>query len=207
MAGPLAPKASPTLFCSSASVIRRRLPIQGICLFIEHRAGDQRHMRRDRRRIGIEGMARQHRAVHRRPPARQAILAAEHRGRRAQLLDHFRPCAHQPVHRHVLELVDIAARQAELAHHFLRHGARGVAGFKLQERPALIDDAVKQALGARHRHQAQHFAAAAGLAENRDIAGIAAELGDVVLHPLQHRHQVQQAGIGGIFRCPPLPAG
>ncbi len=47
----------------------------------------------------------------------------------------------------------------------------------------------------RHGQQRADFAPAAGLAEDRHVAGIAAEPVDVVAHPLQRRDHVERAGV------------
>ena len=53
---------------------------------------------------------------------------------------------------------------------------------------------------ARFRHREQHadFAAAARLAENRDIAGIAAEPLDIVAHPFERGDEIEGAGVAGM---------
>ena len=56
----------------------------------------------------------------------------------------------------------------------------------------------KSPLAVRHRQQRAHLSAAAGLAEDRDVARIAAEARGVLAHPLQRQHQVEQAGIAGL---------
>ena len=60
---------------------------------------------------------------------------------------------------------------------------------------ALHDGAVEEAARCRHRHERLHFAAAARLTEDRHIARVAAELRDVVAHPLQGREHVERARI------------
>ena len=67
-----------------------------------------------------------------------------------------------------------------------------------QAAAAFGDDLVEEALGGRHMHHADDFAAAAGLAEDGDVAGIAAEAFDVVVNPLERGHQVGRAGIAGV---------
>ena len=57
---------------------------------------------------------------------------------------------------------------------------------------------MEEALGGRDVHQADDLAAAAGLAEDGDVAGIAAEGFDVVVNPLQRGHQVGHAGVAGV---------
>ena len=64
--------------------------------------------------------------------------------------------------------------------------------------PLCADDLVEEALRGRHVHQADDLAAAAGLPEDHDVAGIAAEALDVVVHPLQRRHEVGGAGVAGV---------
>jgi hypothetical protein len=64
-------------------------------------------------------------------------------------------------------------------------------------------DLVHQALGDRHGHQRDHLAAAARLAERRDVAGIAAEGRDVVAHPLQGQDQIQVADIAAVGEVRP----
>ena len=66
----------------------------------------------------------------------------------------------------------------------------------LQPRPALNNGLVEQALSRRHGHQRADLRSAAGLAEEGDIAGIAAERLGVVAHPFQRRDEVEQAGVG-----------
>ena len=54
---------------------------------------------------------------------------------------------------------------------------------------ALRRHLVEEALRVRHVQHADDFAAAAGLAEDHDVARIAAEALDVLVHPLQRRHE------------------
>ena len=57
---------------------------------------------------------------------------------------------------------------------------------------------MEQAASHRHAHQCGHLRCPARLAEDRDIAGVAAERLRVITHPAQRRHHVQNAGIAGI---------
>src|SRR3546814_1396363 len=57
--------------------------------------------------------------------------------------------------------------------------------------PAHRDRLVEQALGGGHRHQGRDLRAAARLAEDGDITGIAAEGRDVALDPSQRGDQVE----------------
>lgn len=52
---------------------------------------------------------------------------------------------------------------------------------------------MEKTLGRGHGEQRADFAASAGLAENRDVIGIAAELGDVPIHPAKGMHDVEHA--------------
>jgi hypothetical protein len=54
---------------------------------------------------------------------------------------------------------------------------------------------MKQALRRRHDQQRADLPAAARLAEDRDVGGIAAKRGDVVAHPFERGDHVERAGI------------
>ena len=54
---------------------------------------------------------------------------------------------------------------------------------------------MEEPLRGRHREQRSHFAAAAGLAEDRDGVGIAAELGDVLANPFESVQDVEHAHV------------
>ena len=60
---------------------------------------------------------------------------------------------------------------------------------------ALHDGLVEQALGARHGEEGADLSAAARLAEDRDVAGIAAEAGGMLAHPFERGDEIEQAGI------------
>jgi hypothetical protein len=57
---------------------------------------------------------------------------------------------------------------------------------------------VEQALCVRHAHQRAHLAAPAGLAEDRHVAGIAAEIRDVVSHPFECGDRVEHPNVAGM---------
>lgn len=61
---------------------------------------------------------------------------------------------------------------------------------------ALDNGALEQCRGFGRRHQVGDRVTACGLAEGRDPAGIAAECGDVALHPAEGFELVQQAQVG-----------
>src|SRR5271157_5771699 len=66
-----------------------------------------------------------------------------------------------------------------------------------QSGPALSDGPGKQALGERRSHQVGNGDGACGLPKNRDAAGVAAESGNVLLHPLEGCNLVQQSIVPG----------
>src|SRR5580698_11597511 len=52
----------------------------------------------------------------------------------------------------------------------------------------------------RHGEERVHFSAAAGLAEDGDVAGVAAEAADVVAHPLERENDVHHADVAGVSK-------
>src|SRR6185437_3446102 len=58
--------------------------------------------------------------------------------------------------------------------------------------------AVKQAPGRWHCHQGADFSAAAGLAEDRDVARISAKCRNVLPYPFQRSHDVQHPNIARV---------
>ena len=62
---------------------------------------------------------------------------------------------------------------------------------------------MEQALGRRHRQEAAHFGPAARFAEDHDRVRVAAEVGDVVAHPLQGLHDVEHADVAGVSEFRP----
>src|SRR6202035_3146040 len=65
---------------------------------------------------------------------------------------------------------------------------------------------VEQSFGRGHRQKIADLQSAAGLAKNRDVAGISAEMSDIVAHPFENRHNIQQADVArvGILLAPPI---
>ena len=106
--------------------------------------------------------------------------------------------------RHRLQLVDLVAAEIQVLERvrrdrLLRLDARGDVGRAIGVvAAALRRDLVEQPLGGRHVHHADDFAAATGLAEDHHVRGIAAEGFDVLLHPLQRRHQIGRARVAGV---------
>ena len=154
-------------------------------------AEDHRDVRRLRRRVGIERVARQ----------RPAVLDRAQVGRRAAHLD-------QLLHRQRAQVVDAAGVEAER-----RQQRARVAWWRSSVRLAVIcwplmrDDAMEQAARRRHRHQRGALRAAARLAEDRDVAGVAAELGDVVAHPLRARGPGRAADVARVRQLRPAELG
>ena len=58
--------------------------------------------------------------------------------------------------------------------------------------------AAEQSLRRGHAEQAGDFAAAAGLAEDRHVGRVAAELRDVVAHPLERGDDVEHADVARV---------
>ncbi len=57
---------------------------------------------------------------------------------------------------------------------------------------------MEESFGARHGEQRIHFSAAAALAEDGDVAGVAAEAADVFLHPFERENNVEHADVAGV---------
>ena len=87
------------------------------------------------------------------------------------------------------------AVHAERRGHLDRDAAGLRAGAARDSVGALHDAALEQAACLRRSEQGEHALAAGGLAEDRHVAGIAAEGGDVVAYPLQRGDLVEQAEI------------
>ena len=104
-------------------------------------------------------------------------------------------------HRQVEQLAGV--RQAERCKQRLCVFGRRVGRHRLQMRvarvgAALDDRAMEQALAGRHRHHGRDLSAAAGLAEDRHVARVAAELADIVAHPFERRDEIEHAGVGSV---------
>ena len=98
-------------------------------------------------------------------------------------------------HQHGVDHLPAAERMPALVQIALRHGHgdRAIAA-------ALDDGAMEQSLGQGRGHQVQGVPSAGGFPKHRQVAGVAAEHGDVVPHPLQGADQVQGAVIAGVVR-------
>src|SRR5690348_8817920 len=58
---------------------------------------------------------------------------------------------------------------------------------------------MEESLCARHGEERVHFSAAAGLAEDGDVGGIAAKAADIFLHPFERKNNVELADVAGVF--------
>src|SRR5580704_178135 len=97
--------------------------------------------------------------------------------------------------RNRLRFADLSAAEAEFSEQHFGDLVRMAQLVHLESRAALDDRAMKQVLRRRHRHQGRDFLSAAGLAEDRYLARIAAELRDVAAHPTQRSDQIQHSSI------------
>ncbi len=97
-----------------------------------------------------------------------------------------------------MQPVAVAARDAEFLQHGFGQRVGALAGRDPDRGAALDHGAVEQAARRRHRQQDADLPAAARLAEDRDIAGIAAERLDIVAHPFERGDEVEHPGIAGM---------
>ena len=140
------------------------------------------------------GVAQQHRdriALRRRiGPERVAVqmLHVEHR-------PHIEPAAHHRVSRRKRCDHRLGGGARRIAAELVEEGLRALAGVERAAGGNLLaahgDGLVEQALRLWHGHQRRNLGPAAGLAEDRDIARIAAEFGHVCLDPFERKDQVK----------------
>ena len=144
-------------------------------------AEDHRDRRRQGRRVGIERIARQG------PP----VLHRPHVGGRAAR-------RHELLHRQRFKHVDAVPGQRQRGQQLFRVMRRGGHATGRDLLAAHGQHAVEQAGRGRHGHERRALRAAAGLAEDRDVARIAAELLDVVADPPQGQDQIEDAGVARV---------
>ena len=96
-----------------------------------------------------------------------------------------------------LQRVELVLGQAKVLQHGIGKPRGAFAFGKAHAGATLHDRLVEEALGARHRQQCAHLPATAGLAEDRDVAGIASEAGGVIAHPLEGGHEIEKADVAG----------
>src|SRR5262245_57234570 len=85
----------------------------------------------------------------------------------------------------LLDALELILRDAKLGNETLGRFRRVVGRLATNRGAALRDRAMEQAARGRHRHDRRRLTAAARLTEDRDAIGIATEIRDVVLDPLQ----------------------
>ena len=76
---------------------------------------------------------------------------------------------------------------------------RGIAGDEVIDAAALHDALMEQAVRRRGLHQRPDLHTAAGLAEQRDVFRVAAEVCDIFVNPLQSCDHISVAGVAGIL--------
>ena len=59
---------------------------------------------------------------------------------------------------------------------------------------------MEESFRGRHGEERVHFSAAAGLAEDGDVAGVAAEAADIVAHPFERENDVHHADVAGVSK-------
>ena len=99
--------------------------------------------------------------------------------------------AQQAIRRNLLDFIDAVARNAQFLDQGLGHHIGVFPRIRAQKRPALDRRAVVEPLPAGHRQKRAGLQSTAGLAKNHHIPGIASKPGDVLMHPVQTRNQVQ----------------
>ena len=157
----------------------------------EHRAGHERNGLRPVAELAHhELVVRDHLPVERGLP--------EFLGRGPQ---RRRPGRDQRCVRHRLQLVDLIAREIQVLERMRRDRLLRLDALGWIRRAvrvvtaALRRDFVEEAFRGLHVHHTDDFAAAARLPEDHDVAGIAAEVLDVVVNPLQRHEQICRAGV------------
>jgi hypothetical protein len=96
------------------------------------------------------------------------------------------------------DLADALFREAEFLDEFVGAFCRRRGFGEADAGAGLGDGAMEKALGAIGGHERAGFEAAAGFAEDEDLAGIAAEGRDVVAHPFERGDHVEHAGDAAI---------
>ena len=126
-------------------------------------------------------------------------LAVEHRTGRRQRRRAGRGPKHvdQLRKRDRLQLVEPVRGDLQALQHLLGRLHRLLGRDRCKGRAALRNRPVKQAAGRRHRHERADLPTTAGLPEDRDVAGVATERGDVVAHEFQCRDDIEHANVGG----------
>ena len=96
---------------------------------------------------------------------------------------------------HLLQRGDIVRPQPQLGHDLFRQLPGLLGAGRIAAAARLHRSAMEQSRRRRHAHQGGHLGAAARLAVDHDLVGIAAEIGDVLAHPAKRRNQVGHADV------------
>ena len=163
-------------------------------------ADQHRHVARNVRRDGRERADVDHLAVERRIPAYARRQRRPHRPARAvDVVRNLVPRIEQRLPRDPLKRADILGPDVQFAQHAPREIPRLLGCRQRTAAAGLHRGAVDQALAGRHAKQRRHLGAAAGLAVNHHPVGIAAEPGDVLMHPAQGRDAIGHADVGRLL--------
>ena len=100
---------------------------------------------------------------------------------------------------HLLERTDVVCREAEVLHHDACDLALLLARGDVAATAGLRRGAMDEARGRRHAEQRGDLGAAAGLPVDHDAIGVAAEVGDILAHPLERVDQVRHANVDGVL--------
>ena len=151
-------------------------------------ADQQRNIRGHRRRRGIERVGRKRLAVRHRCESQS--------GRAGQSTSEY--SCEQLIRRKRLQLIGLVGLEPELRQVGFCRLIGNIHRHTLYIRAALDDRAMKKPLGRRHSHQHADLSASAGLAENRDVAGIAAESRGVVANPFEGGNDIELADVARV---------
>lgn len=99
--------------------------------------------------------------------------------------------------REVAELGGLVGGEAEFREQGASGEGRVFAGGDFKERAAFEDGFVEQASGGGHGEEGADFGGAAGFAEDGDVGGVAAEVGNVGADPLEGGDEVELTDVAG----------
>ena len=155
--------------CAAASSIEKSVRLRLLsCRLLP---AIMRNIGGDRRGIGVEWIARNHRAVHDGVRTARPIAACA-----PMIISNGASCkSREPRFRSDSELLDASALRC-----LRRFRAFPIAMLRRSGRRR-----AEQPFCRRHGHQVADLSAAAGLAEDQDLARVASEVLDIVVHPLQ----------------------
>ena len=155
-----------------------------------------------------EGVARDDFPVdhrHEGEPEPIAKLRPGHRARGPRESRGDRPLGlEEPGRRELAQALGRPGCEPESTEERLGYALRILAGGHEVRRPALQDRAAEEPAGPRHAEEGRHADRARRLAEDRDLRGVAAEGRDLLPHPLERRHLVEDPLVSG--RRQPLAA-